>query len=58
MFEFYKKNGCTLNEKKNKKYSVFSVDVSRIPVNKGIKSRLGWTKYIDLYKIVLPSLNR
>ena len=58
MFEFYKKNGCTLNEKKNKKSSVFNIDVSRIPVNKGIKSRLGWTKYNDLYNIVLPSLNR
>ena len=30
--------------------------LSRIPVNKGIKSRLGWTKYSDLYEIVHPSL--
>ena len=28
-----------------------------IPVNKGIKSRLGWTKYSDLYEIVHPSLD-
>ena len=33
------------------------VDLSRIPVNKGIKSRHGWTKYSDLYEIVHPSLN-
>ena len=33
------------------------VDLSRISVNKGIKSRHGWTKYNDLYKIVHPSLN-
>ena len=33
------------------------VDLSRIPVNKGIKSRHGWTKYNDLYEIVHPSLN-
>ena len=33
------------------------VDLSRIPVNKGIKSRLGWTKYSDLYEIVRPSLD-
>ena len=42
-------------ERKEKK---INIDVSRIPVNKGIRSRLRWTKYIDLYKIVLPSLNR
>ena len=33
------------------------VDLSRIPVNKGIKSSHGWTKYNDLYEIVHPSLN-
>ena len=33
-----------------------SIDLSRIPVNKGIKSRLSWTNYSDLYKIVHPSL--
>ena len=27
-------------------------DISRIPVNKGVKSRLGWTKYSDLYETV------
>ena len=34
----------------------FSIHLSRIPVNKGIKSRHGWTKYSDLYEIVHPSL--
>ena len=34
-----------------------SIDLSRIPVNKGIKSRLGWTKYSDLYEIVHQSLD-
>ena len=33
------------------------IDLSRIPVNNGIKSRLGWTKYSDLYEIVHPSLD-
>ena len=33
------------------------IDLSRIHVNRGIKSRLGWTKYIDLYEIVHPSLD-
>ena len=33
------------------------VDLSHISVNKGIKSRHGWTKYSDLYEIVHPSLN-
>ena len=37
--------------------TVFAIDLSRIPVNKGIKSRLGWTKYSDLYEIVHPSLD-
>ena len=32
------------------------IDLSRIPVNKGTNSRLGWTKYSDLYEIVHPSL--
>ena len=33
------------------------IDLSRIPVNKGTNSRLGWTKYSDLYEIVPdPSL--
>ena len=32
-------------------------DRFRIHVNKGIKSRLGWTKYSDLYEIVHPSLD-
>ena len=36
--------------------SRFSIDLSRIPVNKGTNSRLGWTKYSDLYEIVHPSL--
>ena len=31
-------------------------DLSHIPVNKGTNSRLGWTKYSDLYEIVQPSL--
>ena len=30
------------------------VGLSRIPVNKGIKSWHGWTKYSDLYEIVPP----
>ena len=33
-----------------------AIDPSRIPVHKGFKSRLGWTKYSDLYEIVQPSL--
>ena len=33
-----------------------TIDLSRIPVNKGINSRLGWTKYSDFYEIVHPSL--
>ena len=33
------------------------IDLSRIPVNKGIKSRLGWTKHSDLYEILLLSLD-
>ena len=33
-----------------------AIDLSRIPVNKGTNSRLGWTKYSDLYEIVHPSL--
>ena len=33
------------------------LDLSRIPVNKKTNSRLGWTKYSDLYEIVPdPSL--
>ena len=32
------------------------IDLSRIPVKKGIKSRVGWTKHSDLYEIVHPSL--
>ena len=32
-------------------------DLFCIPVNKGIKSRLGCTKYGDLYEIVHPSLD-
>ena len=34
-----------------------AIDLFRIPVNKGIKLRLGWTKYSDLYEIVHPSLD-
>ena len=33
------------------------IDLSRIPVIKGTNSRLGWTKYSDLYEIVHPSLD-
>ena len=33
------------------------MDLSRIPVNKGIKSMLGWRKCSDLYEIVHPSLH-
>ena len=32
------------------------IDRSRIPVNKGIKSRFGWTKDSDLYEIVHQSI--
>ena len=32
------------------------IDLSRIPVNKGTNSRLGWTRYSDFYEIVHPSL--
>ena len=35
----------------------FYRDLSRIPVNKGIKSRLGWTKHSDLYEILNLSLD-
>ena len=31
-----------------------SIHPSRIPVNKGINSRVGWTKHSDLYEIVYP----
>ena len=38
---------CTL-----KKRSIFnSIDLSRIPVNKGTNSRLGWTKYSNCMKL-------
>ena len=33
------------------------IDFFHIPVNNGIKSRLGWTNYSDLYEIVHPSLD-
>ena len=33
------------------------IDLFCIPVNKGIKSRLRWTKYSDLYEIVQLSLD-
>ena len=33
------------------------IDLFHIPLNKGIKSRLRWTKYSDLYEIVHPSLD-
>ena len=33
-----------------------TIDLSCISVNKGTNSRLGWTKYSDLYEIVHPSL--
>jgi len=36
---------------------IFSIDLSRIPVNKNNNARLGWTKYSDLYKLVHPSLD-
>ena len=47
-----------IETKEIKKYQEcrLRTDLSRIPVNKGIKSRLGWTKYSDLYEIVHPSL--
>ena len=32
-----------------------TIDLSSIPVNKGTNSRLGWTKYSDLYEIFHPS---
>ena len=35
---------------------IFLIDLSHIHVNKGTNSRLGWTKYSDLYEIVHPSL--
>ena len=34
-----------------------TIDPSDIPVNKGTNSRLGWTKYSDLYEIVHLSLD-
>ena len=33
-----------------------AIDLSRIPVNKGFKSRLGWIKYSDLNEIIHPRL--
>ena len=33
-----------------------SIDLSRIPVNKGTNSRLGWRKCSDLFEIVHLSL--
>ena len=35
-----------------KKLSCYLTDLSRIPVNKGINSRVGWTTYSDLYETV------
>ena len=32
------------------------MDLTRIPVTKGTNSRLGWTKYSDLYELGHPSL--
>ena len=33
------------------------INLSRIPVNKGTNSRVGWTKYSDLYETVHPSFD-
>ena len=41
---------------KGNKDVFYTIDLSRIPVNKGTNSRLGWTKYNDLYEIIHPSL--
>ena len=40
----------------NHEYDYRLNDLSRIPVNKGTNSRVGWTKYSDLYETVHPSL--
>ena len=39
-----------------KKLSCYLTDLSRIPVNKGTNSRVGWTAYSDLYETVHLSL--
>ena len=39
-----------------KKLSCYLTDLSRIPVNKGTNSRVGWTTYSDLYETVHLSL--
>ena len=41
---------------KGNKDVFYTVDLFRIPINKGTNSRLGWTKCSDLYEIVHPSL--
>ena len=41
---------------KGNKYDFYTIDLSRTPVNKVTDSRLGWTKYSDLYEIVHRSL--
>ena len=41
---------------KGNKDVFYTIDLSRIHVNKGTNSRLGWTKYNDLYEIIHPSL--
>ena len=43
--------------KDNQKSDCVSRHLSHIPVNRGIKSRLGRTNYSDLYEIVHPSLD-
>ena len=52
-------NGTTAKRESdlfNHEYDYRLNDLSRIPVNKGTNSRLGRTKYSDLYEIVHPSL--
>ena len=41
---------------KGNKDVFYTIDLSRIPVNKGTNSRFEWAKYSDLYEIVHPSL--
>ena len=51
-----RQNGHTFPYKKNCWCGHPLIDLSRVPVNKGTNSRLGWTKCSDLYEIVHPSL--
>ena len=53
MFEFYKKNGCTLNEKKNKKSSVFNIVIC-----KNLSTRVSTGKVTQVQLKIILAGNR